>query len=149
MKKFEFSLSHMLNYKNRILDEEQGVLQRLKSERDQIERQINSLTREFEKISYEMRQAQKKGTTVMEMQGFSLQLDSARTKLKDLRLAFQKADKEVEEQTAAVVAANQEVSKLDKLQDRQYEAYRHKMEKADEQRMEEIVSLKLSRQDAG
>ena len=34
MKKFQFSLSHMREYKDRILDEELGVLQRLKGERD-------------------------------------------------------------------------------------------------------------------
>jgi len=48
-----------------------------------------------------------------------------------------------------VVAANKEVSKLDKLQDRQYEAYRHKADKAEELRIEELVMLELSRRDAG
>ena len=47
------------------------------------------------------------------------------------------------------MAAHQEVSKLDKLEDRQYETYREQVNKAEEQRVEELVVQRLSRQDAG
>ena len=43
MKKFEFSLSHMRDYKERLLDEEKGALQRVKSERDAIVSEMGSL----------------------------------------------------------------------------------------------------------
>ena len=45
----------------------------------------------------------------------------------------------------AVIAANQEVSKLDKLQERQYEEYRHQVNKAEEDRIDEFVSQNLAR----
>jgi len=149
VKKFQFSLSHMREYKSRILDEEQGTLLRLKDEQTQIEQAIEKLQTEFQNISAQMQVAQIKGTTVMELQGFSMQLDTIRLQLKELQAALLKAVQKVEKQTKVVIAANQEVSKLDKLQDKQYEAYRHKEEKAEELRIEEIVVQGVLRKDAG
>ena len=135
--------------KSRILDEEQGTLLRLKDEQTQIEQAIEKLQTEFQNISAQMQVAQIKGTTVMELQGFSMQLDTIRLQLKELQAALLKAVQKVEKQTKVVIAANQEVSKLDKLQDKQYEAYRHKEEKAEELRIEEIVVQGVLRKDAG
>ena len=149
MKKFQFSLSHMREYKDRILDEELGVLQRLKGERDQIQRQIDSLNQDFQDISLQMRKAQEKGSTIMEVRGYNVQLINIRMQLRDLESVLQRAAQKVLDQTRVVVAANQEVSKLDKLQDRQYEAYRQHMQKEEELRIEELVTLGLSRQNVG
>ena len=149
MKKFQFSLSHMREYKDRILDEELGVLQRLKGERDQIQQKIDNLNREFQSISLQMLKAQEKGSTIMEVRGYNVQLTNIRMQLQDLESALQRAAKKVFAQTQVVVAANQEVSKRDKLQDRQYEAYRQHMQKEEELRIEELVTLGLSRQNVG
>ena len=149
MKKFEFSLNHMLDYKSRILDTEQGLLLRLKGEQAQIQQKIDSLNAEFQKISLYMHQAQEKGTTVLEVRRFSMQLDNIRLQRKELQEALQKAAKKVEKQTTVVLAANQEVSKLDKLQDKQFEDYRYRAEKIEELQIEELVTLGLSRKSAG
>ena len=37
MKKFQFSLDHVRDYRDRLLDEETGKLQRLQAERDRLE----------------------------------------------------------------------------------------------------------------
>ncbi len=149
MKKFQFSLSHMRDYKDRILDEEMGVLQRLKAERDQIQDHIERLEKEFKRLSQKMKDAQEKGTTVLAMRGFSMQLENLRLQLRDLKMSLKLAERRVGDQTKVVIAANQEVSKLDKLQDRQYEEYQHHMAKAEEERIEELVTLGLTRQTAG
>lgn len=149
MKKFEFSLSHMRDYKERILDEELGRLQTLKGEQNRLEQRIDDLNREFQVISRQMSLAQEKGTTIMEVRGYSVQLDNLRRQLKDLNSSLRQVVKKVAEQTRVVVAANQEVSKLDKLQDKQYEAYRRQAAKAEELRVEELVVLGLSRQSLG
>ena len=44
-----------------------------------------------------------------------------------------------------VVAAKQEVSKLDKLEERQREEYRHQVSKAEEDSFDEFVSQNLVR----
>ena len=56
MKKFEFSLRHMRDYRERLLDEEKGTLQRRKAERDQIENDIARLEGDFAALSRKMQE---------------------------------------------------------------------------------------------
>ena len=149
MKKFKFSLSHMLEYKDRILDEEKGKLQRFRAEQTEIENHISRLNSEFQSISYEMQKAQEKGTTIIQIKSYNMQLDSIRFKLKELEADLQKAAKKVSDQMNVVVVANQEVSKLDKLQDKQREDYIQKETKAEELRVEELVVQSITRKNAG
>lgn len=145
MKKFEFSLSHMRDYKERLLDEEKGALRRVKSERDAIEDDIRRLDSEFAQLSLELVKAQMKGTTIVELRKYSAQLDNVRLQQEERKKALAKAEQRVEKQMKVVIAANQEVSKLDKLQERQYEEYRHQVTKAEEDRIDEFVAQTLCR----
>lgn len=149
MKKFQFSLGHMRDYKERILDEELGTLQRLKNERNQLLEQIERLDHHFQELSAQMRKAEQKGTTIWEVRSFGMQLENIRHQKKDLELSLEKAEKRVEQQTKVVVKANQEVSKLDKLEEKQYDAYRTKMQKMEEQRIEELVIQAYTQDQAG
>ena len=63
MKKFQFSLDHVRDYRDRLLDEETGKLQRLQAERDRLEQQINQLKTDFTQVSEEMRKAQAEGNS--------------------------------------------------------------------------------------
>ena len=145
MKKFQFSLDHVRDYRDRLLDEATGKLQRLQAERDQLEQQINQLKTDFAQVSEEMRKAQAEGITALEQRGFSMQLESIR----ELTEQLEAAKARVEQQTRVVVAANQEVSKLDKLRDRQYEDWQAGVRKAEEERIEELVSQSHIRKTAG
>ena len=115
MKKFQFSLDHVRDYRDRLLDEETGKLQRLQAERDQLEQQINQLKTDFAQVSEEMRKAQAEGITALEQRGFSMQLESIRMKLRD----------------------------------RQYEDWQAGVRKAEEERIEELVSQSHIRKTAG
>ena len=143
MKKFQFSLQAMRDYRERLLDEEKGTLQRLKAERDSIEEHLRRLEGEFIGISREMQEKQEEGTTIIELKKLSAQLDNLRLQIQDQEAALAKA--QVGRQMEKVVAANQEVSKLDKLEERQREEYRHQVSKAEEDRIDEFVSQNLVR----
>ena len=84
-----------------------------------------------------------------ELQILLTQLGSIRVQLKELDAAQKETAERLERQREVVIEANKEVSKLEKLQDKQYESYRRKVEKADEQRIEELVTVNLGRQSAG
>ncbi|MCI8908135.1 MAG: flagellar export protein FliJ [Angelakisella sp.] len=145
MKKFQFSLQAMRDYRERLLDEEKGTLQRLKAERDSIEEHLRRLEGEFIGISREMQEKQEEGTTIIELKKLSAQLDNLRLQIQDQEAALAKAEAQVGRQMEKVVAANQEVSKLDKLEERQREEYRHQVSKAEEDRIDEFVSQNLVR----
>lgn len=143
MKKFTFTLHKMLDYKDQILDEEKNRLATLQHQRDVIEARIERLQEEFGRISQEMHEEERRGIPVFRLQGYNLQLGNIRRQLEELRQELKEAQQAVDRQIKAVVSANQEVSKLDRLQDRQYEDYKKSVAKAEEIMIEEFVSSKL------
>ena len=149
MKKFQFSLDHVRDYRDRLLDEETGKLQRLRAEQTRIEQLIAQLEADFAQVSQAMRDAQAEGITALEQRGFSLQLESIRRQTHELTDLLKGVQDQVEQQTQIGVAANQEVSKLDKLKDRQYEDWQTSVRKAEEERIEELVSQNYIRKTAG
>ena len=66
MKKFQFSLDHVRDYRDRLLDEETGKLQRLRAEQTRIEQLIAQLEADFAQVSQAMRDAQAEGITALE-----------------------------------------------------------------------------------
>lgn len=149
MKRFQFSLEHVRDYRDRLLDEEKGKLQRFRAEQDQIIHQIAELKTGFAQISAEMQAAQAEGITALEQRGYSMQLENIRLQLRELEEQLETAKARVDHQTSVVVAANQEVSKLDKLRDHQFEIWKTGVQKAEEQRVEELVSQDYIRKTAG
>lgn len=145
MKKFEFSLSHMRDYRERLLDEEKGTLQRLKAERDTLAEHLARLRQEFAALSHKMSEEQAEGTTITELRRLGAQLDNIRLQQRELKKLLERAETRVENQMSVVLAANREVSKLDKLQERQYEEYRYQAGKAEEDRIDEFVAQNLHR----
>ena len=135
----------MRELKKRILEEQQGVLQQLKAQQAQLENRINTLDHELGRVSAHMLEDQKKGTTVMKILGYSMQIDSLRLQIQELSEQLEEMGRKVEAQTEVVVAANQEVSKLDKLEDKQYEDYLRQEQKEEELRIEEIVVQGIGR----
>ncbi len=149
MKKFVFSLDHMRDYKGLVLDEERGVLSHLNAKRNALQQQIDSLQKRFRELSVELKTAQQQGTTIQKIRSYGVQLENIRLQLADLRVLLLAAEQEVEKQMAVVLAANQEVSKLDKLYDKQYEVYAQETKKSQEQEVEELISMEIGRENAG
>lgn len=149
MKKFVFSLGHMRDYKELVLDEERGVLSHLNAKRNALQQQIDALQKRFRELSVELKTAQQQGTTIQKIRSYGVQLENIRLQLADLRVLLLAAEQEVEKQMAVVLAANQEVSKLDKLYDKQYEVYAQETKKAQEQEVEELISMEIGRENVG
>jgi len=148
MKKFVFSLDHMRDYKELVLDEERGVLSHLNAKRNALQQQIDALQQRFRELSVELKTAQQQGTTIQKIRSYGVQLENIRLQLADLRVLLLAAEQEVEKQMAVVLAANQEVSKLDKLHDKQYEIYQKEVQKVQERQVEELISMEVGRENA-
>ncbi|MDK2812912.1 MAG: flagellar protein FliJ [Clostridiales bacterium] len=148
MKKFVFSLDHMRDYKDLVLDEERGILAQLNAKRNTLQQQIDALQQRFCELSQELKDAQQQGTTIQKIRSYGVQLENIRLQLADLRVLLLAAEQEVEKQMAVVLAANQEVSKLDKLHDKQYDLYQKQVKKVQEQQVEELISMEIGRENA-
>ena len=140
MKKFKFTLGRMLDYKDQLLDEEKNKLALLRKKKQEIDDHIESLLRELDKISVTMRQEQERGITAFQLLSYESQRTNIRRQIEQLKKEQALAKLEVKRQVQVVVQATQQVSKLDKLQDKQLEEYRKMVMKAEELEIEEFVS---------
>lgn len=148
MKKFQFSLERVRGYREQILDQEKGKLLKKKNEKEVIDRKIRKLREEFQTISQMMIREQQEGTSILQLRAKSSQLSNIRQQLKQLCFEAENKQREIDVQMRAVVTASQEVSKLDKLEDRQIEVYQKSISHAQALEMEELVVTDLTRNKA-
>ncbi|MCI8649725.1 MAG: flagellar export protein FliJ [Anaerotruncus sp.] len=146
MKKFHFTLSRMLDYQNQILEGEKNALAIVQHKRNVIEERIDHLSRNFQDISAQMAHEQQKGIAAFRLIAFDAQRNNIREQLKQLRFDLKRAEAAVQKQMDVVVEASKEVTKLEKLHDRQLEDYRKAAAKAEEELIEEFVSSKRVRE---
>lgn len=146
MKKFRFTLDRMKGYQEQILEEEKNTLGRLNHTRQQIELKIHSLEEDFRRISRELLREEEAGIQGAALRGYHLQLENIRQQLKQLAQELAQAQQAVDDQMDVVLRASQEVSKLDKLEERQLEEYKKGVAKEEELFIEELVSSKSVRE---
>ena len=140
MKKFEFTMRKILDLKNNILEAEKNRLAQLQEAQRRLEDEILQLEQAMQDISQEMMDAQTKGVTVAELIAYNARRANIRMQLEELALRLADAKKSVDHQMQIVVEASREVSKFEKVEERQYEVYREGEKKAENARVEELVT---------
>ena len=78
------------------------------------------------------------------MKSYRFQIENMRLQLEELGKEQKRMERMVERQTQVVLEAQQEVSGLDKLEEKQREEYQHELMRADEQTIAEYISTKLA-----
>lgn len=146
MKKFKFSLERMLNYQEQILQKEKNLMGQMMEEKNSLEQQRQNVEEQMEVIHREMDGDIRSGTTIYQIRSFTTLISNGKRQLEGIKKSLLIIEKEIERQREAVVAASQEVSKLEKLRDKQLEEYRHAEAKEQEEMVCEHVSGKLARQ---
>ncbi|MBE6852491.1 MAG: hypothetical protein E7505_03315 [Ruminococcus sp.] len=145
MKKFNFTLKRMRDYKNQILEGEKGYLLSLYSEYNQLESRYNDLNNEMKNVCLESSDALKNGISVRDIQVFEMKKSSIRREQSQLRIQMNVMESSIERQRRVVVRLSQEVSGLDKLEEKQRAEYDYLVTKENEQIIEEFLSFKISK----
>lgn len=140
MKKFVFSLERMLTYQVQNLDKEKGILGRLTAEKDWLETRKSEMQTSNAKIHREMERQERDGTTVFVLKGYYSMLESGRKQLEMLEAKLAAITVQMEQQRKAVIAASQEVKKLEKLKETQLEEYRRNEAKEQQEIISEHVA---------
>lgn len=140
MKKFVFSLERMLTYQVQNLDKEKGILGRLTAEKDWLETRKSEMQTSNAKIRREMERQERDGTTVFVLKGYYSMLESGRKQLEMLEAKLAAITVQMEQQRKAVIAASQEVKKLEKLKETQLEEYRRNEAKEQQEIISEHVA---------
>ena len=124
MKPFVFTMDRMRDYKEQLLDDEKGSLRQLRRHKDEIEQKIAELKEYRRATEDEFQNRQSEGVSFQELQSFQFCMDSSRFMLQQMEKALVEAEEKVECQLQKVVVASQEVSGLNKLEEKQQTVYR-------------------------
>ena len=144
MKKFEFSLQKMYDYKKQILESEKNLLMALKREKNNHEKRLEDLDELMDQIRDKSNSEVAKGTTAAKLMFFSMQMDGIKREKTEIGYQMNLLDLKIEKQRRNVVALSQDVFGLEKLRDEQKDEYNHMAIKENEAAIEEFLSFKIS-----
>lgn len=146
MKKFIFTLEKMHRYKEQILERERLALMQANVNRQRCEDALRSCEEQLIQLNREMQTATRKGISAQELMRFRFFDENLHRQIKELKKELWTLTEQAERQRKTVVTASQEVSELDKLEEKQLEAYSYLEHKEQENLISEIVSSNLIRQ---
>lgn len=140
MKKFQFSLDHVLDYKQQVLEGLQNehaiLIQRVRRQ----EIHLAETRASYQECNRAFREAEAQGITVAEALRYEGGLRFWEKEIeKSLRLLRQ-YQREAEEKRKQVVSARQDTASLEKLKDKKHLAYTQEAQKLEERTIEELVS---------
>ena len=145
MKSFAFTMERMRSYKEQVLDEEKDALRRLRQQRDELERKIRELYLYCRKLELDFQGRQQRGVTRQEISAYHFYQENSRLTIEQLDRELAAVSAEVETQLKVVVARSQEVSSLDKLEEKQLETYRQEVSRETQETITEQVSNRATR----
>ena len=146
MKSFQFSLARMRSYKEQVLEKEKTTLRHLQAEKAKIETEIENLENHRKTREQEFKES-KNGLMASELMLYKFYAENTRLQLNNLYEELRRAEARVEAQIKVVVAASQEVSGLDKLEEKQLEEYRYLEAKELQEEILEMVAKKSTEEE--
>ena len=142
MKKFQFSLETVLDYKQQVLDalqtEHGAILAQVRSQEDLLER----LDGEYRQLNDDFTARKMEGMTVLDALAFEQCLRAMETKIQRETQVLEDLRRREEAKRAEVVTAKQDTSSLEKLREKKLDSYNKMVQKAEESMIDELVSTK-------
>lgn len=138
MKKFEFSLKKLSNYKEQVLKKEKNELASLRKQQqeyiDEKIKLINCLEQTNENFNMQ------RDFTSQKMAAHKYYMSSLNEQIKHCINQIELIQKKIDEQLQAVISATKEVNTLEKLEGKQLDEYKKAELKENELFIEEFVS---------
>lgn len=148
MKRFEFTLNRILDYRQSLLEKEKNALFGIFTERNITGALIDDLKRQYSAVSGELLTITQVGTTIAEIQRLDMQLQACSRKLKERQQELARIEQRIEIQREVVKEVSQQVTGMEKLRDKQRDDYDYESRKEEEERIAELISTKVARQRA-
>ena len=140
MKKFQFSLQKLMDFREQELDRQKNTLSMLQADLKRIQEARELLLVKVDEQSEQLERVCRLGAVASEI---AMRKRYIVTLQQEIHLKEQQAIKkqqEIEEQLGVVVEATKDVKTLEKLEEKQLEEYNHQAGKENEQFIEEFVS---------
>lgn len=133
-------MQSLKKYNDQMLDSEKSVLSRLRAELAEMQAELDAKTAEYELSIDKLNELVRGGTTAMRLSLYKKYVSSLQQDIYRIKGRMAQKRDEVEQQLQRVIDATKEVSKLEKLEEKQLEEYRYAAQKEQEQIIEEFVS---------
>lgn len=146
MKKFSFSLEKLRGYKDSLLDREKGKLAQLNAHLHAIEDRIDNAYAQMRDYDEQRQEKARNGTNVNELRLYAFHIENTRLLIDQLKKERMRAERDAEKQRIVVLQLSQEVSGLDKLKEKQLEAYNYAAMQEQQVVVGEIVASKYAAQ---
>ncbi len=146
MKKFEFPLSRIRDYKNILLDREKNVLVGLMMEKNNINDRMNELEEQFEKVNNEMHNEMRQGLNVTKIRLYEAQKNGMREEKRLLGERLEFLQVSIDRQQERVSSLKRDVSGYDNLEAKKREEYNKELAKEQDLVISEFVAQKYTRE---
>lgn len=145
MKRFDFRLQKVLNYKNQILDslksEHSMILMQIYKQENVIEELNKNYSSSCSKCDEEKNRSVMKLENVMQYDAY---LDNLNKKIKWEETVLDSLREKEEKKRAEVVKAKQDVESIEKLKEKKLSGYRKELRMEQELVVEEFITNRLS-----
>ena len=126
-------MQSLKKYNDQMLDSEKSVLGRLRAELAEMQAELDAKTAEYELSIDKLNELVRGGTTAMRLSLHKKYVSSLQQDIYRIKGRMVQKRDEVEQQLQRVIDATKEVSKLEKLEEKQLEEYRYAAQKEQEQ----------------
>lgn len=140
MKRFEFSLSKLQNYKEQILESEKNSLGILRKELNDLNFELDENIKLISHKSSELEYIMVRSVTTADFAARKRFISMKQQEGHEIRRRITFKEQEIEQQLQVVIESTKEVSTLEKLEERQLEEYNYAANKEEELFIEEYVS---------
>ena len=138
MKRFQFGLDTVLQYKRQVLDGAQNeyaeAIQRVRQQ----ERRLREAEARHRSLNQQFRRAEAEGITIADAMGYEMGLLEGEIQREESRL--HQLQTEAEERRKRMIAARQDTSSLEKLREKKLESYEKELQRQEELRIDELVA---------
>ena len=140
MKKFEFSLERLKQYREQVEETEKNKLGELRAQLRILEAETEELLALIEKKNDDLRELYRHGAFPHEISSLNRFISLKQQELHRKRRDIILKNEEIAAQLTVVIDSRREVSKLEKLEEHQLEDYRFMEKKEQEKFIEEFVA---------
>ena len=140
MKKFQFTLQKLMDFRQQELDRQKNTLSALQAELQRIYQEKEELIHRVEESSQDLEIICRQGAQVFEVSVRKRYIVSLQQEIHAHDASAAMKQQEINKQLGVVVEATKDVRTLEKLEEKQLEDYKAAANKENEQFIEEFVS---------
>lgn len=140
MKRFQFGLDGVLGYRQQVLEGRQNEYAKAVHQVQEQQSRLEAVQVKYQQMNAQFRKEAAQGMTAADAIGFENGLRVLEMEIARETATLQKLQREAEEKQNRVRQAHMDATVLERLKEKQQDAYRKEVQKNDERLIDELVS---------